>query len=232
MERLLAHVAALARQGGELPHNAELARAVGLGTREKVAKLLTLGGAVGAVRLERGAALLITRISAPDGSWSIARTAESAKAAVAAAAQRAGAERAAARAAGRAPGARPDGLRPNSQAAIMLDALRRMAVAGRALPGVTDLADELGLATAYVAADLLRELEVRDLLVLEREGRSIVGAGAADGTWFLRRDARRSSAPPAERRCLRCRDPFAPRHRHNFLCDPCRRSNMGEGDVA
>lgn len=76
--------------------------------------------------------------------------------------------------------------------------------------------------------------ERRGLLEVTRdaEGRRIAVA-AADGRF--RFQPRPSSyahddgdAPPRPRRCLRCRETFKPRHRTNFLCKTCGRSNMGE----
>lgn len=39
--------------------------------------------------------------------------------------------------------------------------------------------------------------------------------------WSAAGATRRMHAPPQSRRCLRCRDPFAPKARFNFLCAGC-----------
>jgi hypothetical protein len=115
---------------------------------------------------------------------------------------------------------------------LALRFLEETAATGAALPSLVEIATALDCCD-WQASHLLKRLEDRGLIVVTRTPRGFRRSVAArDGSWTLGPvptgpEAVRS-APPAERRCLRCRDTFQPETRFMFCCDGCRRTNAGE----
>jgi hypothetical protein len=106
----------------------------------------------------------------------------------------------------------PPRLPPRLQ--LLLTWLRRMADAGRPLPGLDGIADGAGILNRADVSSLLRDGERLGLLVVEYGRNGIAGIGAADGSWYVAKAAEKTPV----RRCLACRQMFQPDHRHNFLC--------------
>ncbi|GGG30832.1 hypothetical protein GCM10010964_18430 [Caldovatus sediminis] len=102
--------------------------------------------------------------------------------------------------------------------------LRQLAAAarrGEPCPSNRELAAALGLGMPQQVQWRLRAAEAAGLITIRRlRTRPFRVVAAADGSW-----ATAEAAPPAPalapRRCLNCRRPFRPEHRHRFLCDPC-----------
>lgn len=93
--------------------------------------------------------------------------------------------------------------------------IRRLAQARQPLPTSEALATTLGLPGRETVYRLMASAADRGLIVVHRraDGR-VCAVEAPDGRWRVTR------AVP-QRACLRCRRPFAPRHRLNFLCVEC-----------
>jgi Zn finger protein HypA/HybF involved in hydrogenase expression len=66
----------------------------------------------------------------------------------------------------------------------------------------------------------------RDLACTEAEAREQAAIGRAAGLLAIGAK-RRMQEPAPTRRCCACRQPFAPRTRFFFRCDPCRTSHAG-----
>ena len=101
-----------------------------------------------------------------------------------------------------------------SQLLVLVNWLRRMAAAHQPVPGLDGMAAALGVADRSRVSDLLRQGQERGLLVVTYARGGIASIAAPDGSWCCRRGKERLP----ERACLRCRRPFEPAHKHNFLC--------------
>lgn len=125
-------------------------------------------------------------------------------------------------------------MTPDSTAGRLVAVLRRAAEAGQPCPSNTELAEQLDLHVGNVS-DVLRNARLLGLVRLEAVGGNRRVAVAGDGSWRTAPTAlgirREAPVEVAERRCLRCRGPFQPAHRHNFLCTHCRVANAG-GEAA
>lgn len=106
----------------------------------------------------------------------------------------------------------------------LLALLRRAAETGGRLPTTARMAEQLGLSGAWTVTGLLRRGEALGLIRVHHNRRGIGAIEAVDGSWRAVGSAGEiENGPelPPMRRCLRCRDQFQPRHRHNFLCPTC-----------
>lgn len=102
----------------------------------------------------------------------------------------------------------------------LLTHLRVLALAGQPLPTTQELAQQLGLTGNSEVGTLLRDAEARGFILVRfgRGGRSIHEITTPDLAWRLLPPA---AAETPRRACLRCRKPFQPQHRHNFMCSGC-----------
>jgi hypothetical protein len=96
----------------------------------------------------------------------------------------------------------------------LLTWLRARAIAGRPLPSLDGIADELDLLQKQQVSELLALGVQKGLIVVEYQRNGIASVAATDGSWRAVRGEERLP----DRRCLACRRPFQPRHRFNFLC--------------
>ena len=106
----------------------------------------------------------------------------------------------------------------------LLRRVQRAAQTGERLPTGARLAEELGLAGAWTVTGLQRAGEKIGLFRVVHNRRGIAAIEAVDGSWRAIGSGAElpdDAARVAPRRCLRCRDQFSPRHRHNFLCTTC-----------
>lgn len=113
---------------------------------------------------------------------------------------------------------------PHTQLARLVAYLREAAANGRPLPSIDQITSALGCHHHHNAAKVMMRARKMGLIEVSYGRCGIAAIAAPDGAWILRRDDRRVGRP-APRRCLSCREPFSPPHRHRFLCDPCRREN-------
>lgn len=104
--------------------------------------------------------------------------------------------------------------RPSPRLLGLVRWLRKLADAGRPLPGLDGIAAATGILDRSDVTATLRAGERLGLIVVEYGRNGISGIGAADGAWYVERGEEK--VPP--RRCLACRKVFQPDHRHNFLC--------------
>lgn len=118
-------------------------------------------------------------------------------------------------------------VRPKTHLERLHDELLRLAAAGQELPPLTAVADQLGVANAYLYGMLDRGQRA-GLWRLARAQDKITSIHGPRGEWLVHCSFRRyhRSRGAAEivtpRKCLRCREVFQPAHRTNFMCEGCR----------
>jgi len=98
-----------------------------------------------------------------------------------------------------------------------------LAAAGQHLPTISALAEKMGIAKSYFYL-LLDRGHRQGVWALARDGERITAIIDPKGKWlvqcYMRRWRPEASIP--SRKCLRCREAFAPAHRTNFMCQDCR----------
>lgn len=113
---------------------------------------------------------------------------------------------------------------PNTQLARLVAYFRAAAASGCPLPSLDQITTDVGCLQKSNFYKLMKRARELGLIEVRYAPNGIESVAAPDGSWVARRGDRRAGRP-APRRCLSCREPFSPPHRHRFLCDPCRREN-------
>jgi len=113
---------------------------------------------------------------------------------------------------------------PNTQLARLVAYFRDAAESGRPLPSLDQITTAIGCPQKSNFYKVMKRARELGLIEVRYAPNGIESVAAPDGSWVARRADRRAGRP-APRRCLSCREPFSPPHRHRFLCDPCRREN-------
>lgn len=119
-----------------------------------------------------------------------------------------------------------DAPRPNTHLDSLRREFERLHKIRSDLPSITELSCTIGVANSQFYR-LLDEGVRKGFWSLNRYGQRITAIYDPNGAWLLKCSVRRyrdmsKAPPPPPRKCLRCRETFAPAHRHNFLCDGCR----------
>jgi hypothetical protein len=112
------------------------------------------------------------------------------------------------------------------RARLLTEHLAALARAGAPLPANLDIAAALDWPYEWVSpaiSDAERLGMIRRRSSPHAHARAIA---AADGSWWLGKAL--PGLPP--RRCLKCREVFAPPARHRFCCDRCARANALAGE--
>jgi hypothetical protein len=113
--------------------------------------------------------------------------------------------------------------RPNTRLDNLLQEFKRLAEKALHLPSITELASRIGITNTHFYL-LLETGKRRGFWELQRDGARITEIFCPNGEWRVPCAMRRwrPEAPIKSRKCLRCREAFAPAHRTNFMCQDCR----------
>jgi len=110
-------------------------------------------------------------------------------------------------------------LQPGSGMHRLMSALAEQAAEARPLRHIERDLEPLVGEPGYVIRRLLARAVAEGRVALQHEGRAITAIMDPRGAWRI--GVAPQPKPPGERLCLRCRKPFAPRHRTKFMCQPC-----------
>ena len=122
--------------------------------------------------------------------------------------------------------------RRGSRLDVLLRHLQRLAQAGQPMGTLEALAHQLFDERCDVASSLLRQLEARGMVVVDRAPAGIVRVAAPDGSWEVAGSAHAAAAAGPQRRCLSCRKPFQAEHRGNFVCHGCKGTDAWQTGIA
>ncbi|MFN7305832.1 MAG: hypothetical protein ACK5TQ_04540 [Acetobacteraceae bacterium] len=116
--------------------------------------------------------------------------------------------------------------RPNTHLGNMLRDFRALAEKGSDLPSITEFCCAIGMTNSWFYR-MLDEGVRRGFWAVKREGARLTAIHDPGGAWLIKCSVRRyrdlgKEPPPPARKCLRCRESFAPAHRTNFMCEGCR----------